>query len=233
MQTFEITGMTCAGCAAKVRSLLGSIEGVESVEIDLEGASASIAAARPIALAAITGALQGTKYSVGVSQRSVEGPQVSLGTYYPLALVIGFITLVASITSFRDGSFDAMDFMARFMAGFFLAFSFFKLLDLRGFAQSYAGYDLLAMRWGGYGFLYPFIELALGVAYLVVADADAVSVATIVVMGFSLLGVLRAVLNKQRIRCACLGTVFNLPMSTVTIAEDALMIAMAGVMLMV
>lgn len=50
---------------------------------------------------------------------------------------------------------------------------------------------------------------------------------TAVVMGVSLLGVLKAVLSKQAIRCACLGTVFNLPMSTVTIVEDGLMLAMA------
>ncbi|MFZ1693726.1 MAG: heavy metal-associated domain-containing protein [Flavobacteriales bacterium] len=231
MQSFEITGMTCAGCAAKVRSLLAGVKGIDSVEVDLEGARVSVDGAKPIALTAISEALHGTKYSAGVTVQPVEESKFSLRTYYPLALVIGFITLVASITSFRDGAFDGMGFMARFMAGFFLAFSFFKLLDLRGFAESYAGYDLLAMRWKAYGFIYPFIELALGIAYLVAPHADAVSMATIVVMGFSLLGVLRAVLNKQRIRCACLGTVFNLPMSTVTIAEDALMIAMASVML--
>jgi hypothetical protein len=54
---------------------------------------------------------------------------------------------------------------------------------------------------------------------------------TIIVMGFSSLGVVRAVMNKQKIRCACLGAVFNLPMSTITIIEDLLMVAMAAWML--
>ncbi|RYZ78221.1 MAG: heavy-metal-associated domain-containing protein, partial [Proteobacteria bacterium] len=44
-------------------------------------------------------------------------------------------------------------------------------------------------------------------------------------------GVLQSVLNKRKIQCACLGAVFNLPMSTVTIIEDGLMIAMSAVML--
>ena len=124
-----------------------------------------------------------------------------------------------------------MAFMAHFMAGFFLVFSFFKLLDLSGFAKSYAGYDLLAMRMPAYGYVYPFIELGLGIAYLVAPHEALTSMATIVVMGLSAIGVLRAVLNKQRIQCACLGTVFNLPMSTVTIVEDLLMVAMAVAML--
>jgi hypothetical protein len=52
-----------------------------------------------------------------------------------------------------------------------------------------------------------------------------------VVMSLSIIGVLESVFNHRKIRCACLGTVFNLPMSTVTIIEDALMIAMSGWML--
>jgi hypothetical protein len=50
-------------------------------------------------------------------------------------------------------------------------------------------------------------------------------------MGVSIIGVLQSVLNKRKIRCACLGAVFNLPMSTITIVEDAMMIAMSGIML--
>jgi hypothetical protein len=53
---------------------------------------------------------------------------------------------------------------------------------------------------------------------------------TFVVMSISIIGVLQSVLNKRKIKCACLGAVFNLPMSTITITEDALMIAMSGIM---
>jgi hypothetical protein len=51
------------------------------------------------------------------------------------------------------------------------------------------------------------------------------------VMSISIIGVLQSVLNKRKIKCACLGAVFNLPMSTITIIEDALMIGMSAVML--
>lgn len=55
--------------------------------------------------------------------------------------------------------------------------------------------------------------------------------ATIIVMGFNSIGVIQSVVNKKKIRCACLGAVFNLPMSTVTIMEDLLMVVMSGMML--
>jgi hypothetical protein len=122
--------------------------------------------------------------------------------------------------------------MRHFMAAFFLAFSFFKLLNIRAFADAYAGYDLIAKIWPAWGFVYPFVELALGVAYLIDWNPPLTNWVTLVVMGISLAGVIRAVVSKQTIRCACLGAVFNLPMSTVTIVEDALMVAMALWMLM-
>jgi hypothetical protein len=117
------------------------------------------------------------------------------------------------------------------MAGFFLVFSFFKMLDLAGFASSYAMYDLLAKKIPSYGYIYPFIELALGAAYLLRWQPMFTSAITLAVMSFSSIGVIMAVMNKQKIRCACLGTGFNLPMTTVTIVEDLLMVAMAGWML--
>jgi hypothetical protein len=83
-----------------------------------------------------------------------------------------------------------------------------------------------------WGYVYAFVELGLGIAYLVGYNPLITNGVTIVVMSISIVGVLQSVLNKKKIQCACLGTVFNLPMSTVTIIEDALMIAMSGAMLL-
>ena len=58
-----------------------------------------------------------------------------------------------------------MHFMQVFMAGFFLTFSFFKMLDLKGFAESYSMYDIVAKKVKLWGFIYAFVELALGIAY--------------------------------------------------------------------
>ena len=126
-----------------------------------------------------------------------------------------------------------METMRYFMAGFFLVFSFFKLLDIKAFATAYSGYDLLARRWRGWGLIYPFVELALGIAYLAQFNPLLTHWVTIIVMGFSAIGVIRAVASKTQIQCACLGTVFKLPMSTVTIVEDVGMVLMAAGMLWV
>lgn len=154
-----------------------------------------------------------------------------LATYQPLLTIIGYILVVTLAIEVSNGRFRTDMWMMHFMAGFFLVFSFFKMLDIRSFANSYAMYDLLAMRWKGYGLLYPFIELGLGLGYVLNWQPRLVNSITLAVMLFSSIGVIRAVSNKQKIRCACLGSVFNLPMSTVTIVEDLTMALMAAISL--
>ena len=80
------------------------------------------------------------------------------------------------------------------------------------------------------GLVYAFIELALGISYLLKFNPLANNAITFIVMTVSI-GVLQSVLNKRKIKCACLGSVLNLPMSTITILEDALMISSAAMMI--
>lgn len=152
-------------------------------------------------------------------------------TYKPLLLVLGYLAGIVALVEITAESFDWMRAMGNFMGGFFLAFSFFKLLDLRGFADSFQSCDVLARPVRAYGYAYPFIELALGVAYLVGFAPVATNLVTLAVMLVGIIGVSQALFQKRRIQCACLGTVFNLPMSKVTFIEDGVMAAMAAVML--
>jgi hypothetical protein len=55
--------------------------------------------------------------------------------------------------------------------------------------------------------------------------------ATLAVMLLGLVGVTQALLAKRQIKCACLGSLFQLPMSYVTFIEDGVMAVMAIVML--
>lgn len=163
-------------------------------------------------------------------------PPTAAGTeprasYYPIFLLFGFLLLGTGLLEVAAGAFEWPRAMARFMGGFFLAFAFFKLLDVRAFADAYGGYDVIAGRWRAYGFAYPFIELLLGAAYLSGFQPTVTNAVTLVVMSVGTVGVVRTLLARRKIRCACLGAVFNLPMSYVTLAEDGLMAAMAAVML--
>lgn len=209
---------------------------VLSAEVTLDPQQAVIEMSRHISTADLQKTIGNPKYTINDSPSANDTHMKSkslswFATYRPILLIFAFITGVSAITSFHEGVFHGMQFMAVFMVGFFLVFSFFKFLDLKGFASSYAMYDIVAKKIPAYGFIYPFLELALGIAYLTHFNPVFTNWATLIIMGVSSIGVIESVLNKKKIRCACLGAVFNLPMSTVTIIEDLLMVAMAALML--
>jgi copper chaperone CopZ len=233
--TYTVTGMTCEGCAGKVQKLLSSVNGVENVKINLEGNEADITMNHHISTNELQYALKdypkyklSEKHNHQAMMMNEEETKTWFETYKPIILIFAYITGITFLLEFQNG-FNAMHWMRNFMGAFFLTFSFFKMLDLKGFAESYFSYDIIAKHWMGYGYVYAFIELALGVAFITTFNPLLTDAVTFIVMSVSIIGVLQSVFNKRKIKCACLGAVFNLPMSTVTIIEDLLMIVMSAV----
>jgi hypothetical protein len=110
-------------------------------------------------------------------------------------------------------------------------FSFFKLLDLKGFPDSFRMYDPLAKLVPAYAWVYPFIELALGLFFLMRIQIPLALAVTIIILGITTVGVTKSLLDRKSIRCACLGTALKLPMTEATFIENAIMLAMAFAML--
>ncbi|QDT67911.1 hypothetical protein MalM25_08200 [Planctomycetes bacterium MalM25] len=166
-----------------------------------------------------------------IEHQSPVASGVSLATYKPLLLVVAYVLGATLLAESIHGEFDWRRAMSYFMGFFFLGFAFFKLLGVTAFADAFSTYDIIAKRSRGYALAYPYIELALGLLFVTRTSPVLASALTAVVMGVGLVGVVAAVRKKQAIQCACLGTVFNLPMTVVTIVENSTMIAMAVVML--
>lgn len=221
MTEFAISGMTCNGCRNKVEATLKSI--FPDVTVTLEPPVARTASAATVAQ--LNAALSTTgKYSASSRVTEIAAPSW-IATYYPLLLVMVLIAVVPLAT----GTF--MGWMMGFMAGFYIVFGAFKLLDVPAFARSYSQYDIIAKHFKPWGYMYPFVEVALGFGFLFWIDMITLSW---IALGLSLIGAigaLQVVSAKQTIQCACLGTVFNLPMSFVTIVENVGMAVMAAWML--
>lgn len=235
--TYFVTGMTCKGCTAKVKTALQNIDGILNVDVRLEEPQVTIQMERHIPLKQLQAALNPLgKYKINTYSDTVQHQNETktswLRTYRPVLLLFAYILSIAVLLSVNDYHFDALKAMRIFMGSFFIAFSFFKILDLRGFADSYSAYDIIAKHFHAWGFIYAFIELLLGVCFILDLSPLATNLATLVVMLISLAGVVKSVLNKNTIKCACLGSIFNLPVSTVTIIEDGLMVVMSTVMLL-
>ncbi|MBS1946276.1 MAG: heavy metal translocating P-type ATPase [Bacteroidetes bacterium] len=240
VHNYVITGMTCSSCQAKVQHALSGVEGVKNVSINLEQGLATIEMDKHIPVLVLREALKEyPKYQLTELQNQHQEPVPEeekrswMGTYKPILVIFGYILAVTLSIEAGSHSFRWAQWMSHFMAGFFLVFSFFKLLNLKGFAESYSMYDIIAKKWTGWGYVYAFAELLLGFAYLSGLAPLLTNSVTFAVMSVSIIGVLQSVLDKRKIKCACLGDVFNLPMSTVTIIEDGLMIAMSAIMIFV
>jgi cation transport ATPase len=231
--------MICNSCVAKAKSELLKLGNIAGADVQLSSPQATITMQKHVPVHELQRALdKAGNYTITEADggmhhtKATEEKTSWFSTYKPILIIGAYISGATLLIEAVQGSFNLDIWMTNFMAGFFLVFSFFKLLDLKGFAESYSTYDIIAKRLYGWGYVYAFIELALGMAYLSGFNLLLTNAITFLVMSVSIIGVLQAVLNKKKIRCACLGAVFNLPMSTVTVIEDGLMIAMSLLMVL-
>jgi len=231
--TYQLTGMTCSSCEEKVKKALELVNEITNVAVSKDENVATITMTKHVALTDLQNALD-SKYQISAINNNKVNEQARswFETYKPIVLIFFYISLVTILIQNTNHHFDYMQAMQHFMAGFFLVFSFFKMLNLKGFAESYRMYDVLARKIPTWGYVYAFLELGLGISYLLNFNPLVTNFITFIVMSVSIIGVLQSVLNKKKIQCACLGSVFNLPMSTVTIIEDGLMIVMSLAMLL-
>jgi YHS domain-containing protein len=152
--------------------------------------------------------------------------------FTPLFLIFLGIVILSAGKFFAAGEAGMAHAMYDFVGFFFVVFAGFKLMDVKGFAEAYATYDILAKKSRAYALAYPFIELGLGVGYLFRWNPGVMNWTTLLLMSVSSIGVLQAIRQKRKIQCACLGTKIKLPMTKITLFEDLLMVLMALAMIL-
>lgn len=227
--TYNISGMTCQGCVSSVQDKLENVPGVERVSIDLEKGEGKISMNRHIPIQEFKDSLPG-KYSIdeidGMSgEMEMPKEKSKWQQLKPLFLIFGYLFGAAFLLNY--GEWSTRSFMLDFMGLFYIVFSFFKFLDLKGFPESFKMYDPLAKAIPAYGWIYPFLELALGLFFLMRFQVEVALWITIFILGVTTFGVTNTLLDKKSIRCACLGTALNLPMTEATFIENAIMLIMA------
>ena len=227
----QISGMTCEGCRSSIEDKLSTLDGVDKVHVDLTRGQAVIYSKNPVSLSLIKETLP-PKYSL------INEEDVNLDTHdditikaskiqqlKPLFIILGYIFIASILLNYKN--WNLTNAMLDFMGLFYIIFSFFKILDIKGFSMSFRMYDPLAKQAPIYGYIYPFIEVLLGMMFLIRFEVNIALILTVIVLGITTIGVTQTLINKRSIKCACLGTTLNLPMTEATIIENALMIIMA------
>ena len=231
----QISGMTCEGCKLSVQGKLGSIDGVDNVQVDLAAGEAVIYSKNPISLSLIKETLP-PKFSLineEVVNLDTNGEltvkESKIKQLKPLFIILGYIFIASILLNYKN--WNSSNAMLDFMGLFYIVFSFFKILDIKGFSMSFKMYDPFAKKAPIYASIYPFIEVLLGVMFLTRYEVNIALAITVIVLGVTTIGVTQTLLNKRAIKCACLGTTLNLPMTEATFIENALMIIMALILL--
>ena len=154
-------------------------------------------------------------------------------TYAPVIAIFS----VAALLSLAFQFFVSEDFISIRTLVLFIAFSMTllavqKLKDLYSFTNSFITYDLLAMRWLRYGYIYPFLEAYAGIGMVAQLPAIAVAPFSLFIGTVGAISVFKAVyVDKRELKCACVGGDSNVPLGFVSLSENIFMIAGALLML--
>ena len=232
--------MTCDSCKSTILQNLNKLQEIEAVEVNREKGEAIIFMTNNIEISKLQNALP-SKFHISEkeiddssalpnkSTLEIDQEQSKLQQLKPLLIILTYISVASILMNYKN--WNSSEAMLDFMGLFYIVFSFFKMLDLKGFPESFRMYDPLAKRLPIYGRIYPFIETGLGLMLLMRYEVKIALIITLFVLGVTTIGVTKTLLDKKSIRCACLGTVLKLPMTEATFIENIIMIVMAISML--
>ena len=226
--SYRIDGMHCAGCTRKVQRSLESMPGITAATVALPDV-AIIESSEPIDAREIEKHLQAVgTYSVRLGSAS---PLRALRPFVPLISMLGIVVLWATLASYPWGVHASHDWMRHFMGGFFILFGMLKLINLPQFAAMFRGYDVVAARVPAWAYIYPFVEVEIGLLYTFGLFPVFASITTVVVMSVGTIGIVQKLRAGGAQTCACLGGFFSVPLTWVTVAENMAMVLMAAWML--
>jgi copper chaperone CopZ len=145
------TNLRCEGCVAAIKPVLDVAPGIKSWSADVSSPEkiVTIESENKLTLDAVNTLLNKAGYQ---AKAEVSQPSPSVidteppTSYFPLLLILLYLLGIVAAIEWVQGTFHWERAMRHFMAGFFLVFSFFKLLNLTAFADSYQMYDIVAKR---------------------------------------------------------------------------------------
>ena len=228
---FSVSGMTCDGCVQSIKTKLEPEDDIDSVEVSLNDEYLLLSSKKNYKESELNDLLKSIgSYKVSEDYQKPNIIKIIakyLSTYKPILITLIFVFLLSFLSyEVFDGTGDS--FMRFAMGYFFLIFSFLKFQDISQFASSFSNYDPITKTFYKFGLIYPFIELSLGIFFILGVFLLFSNILTLLILLPQTYGIFMKLRRKEEmINCACLGTSFSVPLSNLTILENISMCIMA------
>ena len=143
-----------------------------------------------------------------------------------ISILITIFLLSYFFTKFNKPDNETIEqhLFKNYMGFILIIFGILKLYDLKKFTEIFSKYDLISKNIKIYAYLYPFIEIFLGLLMLKNIKLKFVNFITLFLVIISIISVSISFKNGAKLRCGCIGTLFNIPLSYITISENILML---------
>ena len=230
---YKIIGMTCQGCADSIQNAISSKSFAISAHVDLQSAQLTLESNSVIDLKELNSAINDLGIYKILNNKPILLSRLTLYLIAKKPILIALTVVVLSSLSIQlsNENFSLNNWFISYMGIFFLIFSFFKLLNVKGFSNTFSKYDPIAKLVPGFGLIYPFIELILGLAFLSKSFLLTANILTLFLMISQSFGVTKSLIGKDTFQCACMGSSIDLQLSSLTLIEDLIMILMSAYMI--
>ena len=202
---FKIKGIKCNKCIDEVLNDLKTNKELNLIEINFNEKQLKVSSTKKLTKEKMQSYLK-PKYKLTEITKKENLNKISLNKIqqlYPLFLILTYILISSLILNYNNLVIN--DFILDFMGQFFIIFSFFKFLNLRGFKNSFKIYDPLAKKFNFYGWTYPIIETLVGISFLMRFEYQIFAYVSILILTPTTIGVIKTLNREEKIKCACLG----------------------------
>ncbi len=149
--------------------------------------------------------------------------------YQPVIAVFA-VTFLMAVTAClaSSGQFLVVRTLELFIAFSMCVLGILKLQDLRSFATGFIQYDVIARRYVPYSYVYPFVEAGAGILMIAGIATWIAAPAALLVGAVGAFSVIKAVyVEKRDVNCACVGGGSSVPLGSISLTENLMMIAMS------
>lgn len=154
-------------------------------------------------------------------------------TYTPVIAIFSITFLMAAaLTWSRFQGVNVLYLLETFIALSMCALAIQKLRDLNAFSLQFITYDLLAMQYVPYAYLYALLEAFAGIGMLTGMASWLFAPPALFIGTIGAISVFKAVyIDKRELKCACVGGNSNVPLGFISLTENLMMIAIGTWML--